>query len=146
MLARGVETKRPDYGPGNEPLPLLEDRVFDANVLLEFTCAICLHLISEPRQCSQGHTICFKCFQELARHPSLRMECPTCRVPMDRERPNRNLTLENLLAKLDIHCRVRSTPLHASLLSPRYTFTLTLPTGRGRGSALADDFNFFCRH
>lgn len=106
LLARGVETKRPTDAPWSSVLPDLEDRVFDANVLLEFTCAICLHLISEPRQCSQGHTICLKCFQELARHPSLRMECPTCRVPMDRERPNRNLILENLLAKLDVYCRV----------------------------------------
>lgn len=91
-------------------LPPLEDRVVDSTLLLEFSCAICLHLINEPRQCSYGHNICLKCFQDLVKHPHLRSECPTCRCPMDREHPNRNLTLENLLAKLDVYCRVRFIP------------------------------------
>lgn len=145
MVMRGMETRRPDEASTSEFLPLLEDRVFDANVLLEFTCAICLHLISDPRQCSQGHTICLKCFQELARHPSLRMECPTCRVPMDRDRPNRNLTLENLLAKLDIYCRVRSLPIYSIHLCPMHTFALICSTERGHGEAVVGRFHFFCR-
>lgn len=87
------------------PILEIEDRVVDANVLLEFTCAICLHLLREPRQCTYGHNICLKCFQDLAKYPHLRSECPTCRCPMDKNLPNRNLVLENLLAKLDVYCR-----------------------------------------
>jgi hypothetical protein len=90
---------------------LLEDRVFDPDVLVEFSCAICLHLLSEPRQCSYGHNICLKCFQDLAKYPHLRSECPTCRTPMDKLQPNRNLVLENILAKLDVYCRVRYASL-----------------------------------
>lgn len=90
-----------------EALPPVDERVLDEQLLAEFSCAICLHLIEEPRQCSLGHNICLKCFQDLVRYPHLRSECPTCRVPMDRANPNRNLVLANFLAKIDIWCRVR---------------------------------------
>lgn len=103
-------------------VPTIEDRVFDASVLVEFTCAICLHLIEDPRQCRYGHNICYKCFLELTKHPHLRSECPTCRAPMDKLEPNRNLVLETLLAKLDIYCRVRSFPRQSIQNSLGYVF------------------------
>lgn len=109
-------------------LPPLEDRVYDANLLVEFTCAICLRLISDPRCCAHGHNICLGCFQALARHSSRRPECPTCRDPMDKDKPNRNLTLENLLSRLDIYCRVRPFAAHLILLTLTHLFALILPT------------------
>lgn len=113
------------------PILEIEDRVVDANVLLEFTCAICLHLLREPRQCTYGHNICLRCFQDLAKHPHLRSECPTCRCPMDKNLPNRNLVLENLLAKLDVYCRVRSFPLLSLATTPNYLFSSHHPLFRG---------------
>jgi hypothetical protein len=125
MEAKSILTRKEAE---EDDTPPLEDRVFDAEVLVEFSCAVCLHLIQEPRQCTYGHNICLKCFQELVKYPHLRSECPTCRCPMDRNSPNRNLVLENLLSKLDIYCRVRSiafspTDMHSLPLISNFSQT-----------------------
>ena len=105
----------------------------------ELICPICLEVLEQPYQCSQGHTFCEKCINKCKQssssvssnnsstnsgdvpvwimpvvhdHPHYRSSytCPTCRITFDKLQIN--LIVRNLINNLQVHCSNETGPFY----------------------------------
>ncbi|KAL2077100.1 hypothetical protein ACEWY4_026604 [Coilia grayii] len=66
------------------------------NIESELTCAVCLDLLTEPRQYPCGHSYCLSCINGLRDRQCF--ECPECRIPyLQSESVGKNIRLNNLV-------------------------------------------------
>uniref|UniRef100_A0A6B2L4X5 RING-type domain-containing protein n=1 Tax=Arcella intermedia TaxID=1963864 RepID=A0A6B2L4X5_9EUKA len=85
----------------DEPIPL-ELRIVDEHKLQELQCAICLGLLSHPRQCKNGHLFCETCvLRSIQRSP----KCPSCRCPLSENELSRSLFVEKHINTLNLYCK-----------------------------------------
>lgn len=87
-----------------EPLHF-QQLVVDKDKLKSLQCAICLGLLSRPRQCNNGHLFCYKCIEEYLGAGDGR--CPQCRVNISLSSLGRNLFVENEIVSLRVYCKYR---------------------------------------
>lgn len=66
----------------------------------EYECPVCLQIMAPPvYQCKNGHTMCKKCYSN-----SSMLNCPECRIPLDKKNPPRNIIAEKLGEKIRFKC------------------------------------------
>jgi hypothetical protein len=87
--------------PADPPAEIL---LLDQQLVKDLTCGICLQIITEPRQCSNGHLFCYECLQ---RSISATSSCPTCRCKLTEETISRSLIAEKQLRSCIVWCKVR---------------------------------------
>lgn len=87
--------------PADPPGEIL---LLDQHLAKDLTCGICLQVISEPRQCSNGHLFCYECLQRSILATS---SCPTCRCKLTEETISRSLIAEKQLRSCIVWCKVR---------------------------------------
>eukprot|EP01128_Nolandella_sp_AFSM9_P006102 TRINITY_DN3069_c1_g4_i3.p1 TRINITY_DN3069_c1_g4~~TRINITY_DN3069_c1_g4_i3.p1 ORF type:complete len:440 (-),score=56.91 TRINITY_DN3069_c1_g4_i3:45-1364(-) len=64
-------------------------------------CAICLSILTDPMQCTNGHLFCQAC---ITRSIESSAHCPACRCRINLRNLSRGLIVEKLLASLLVHC------------------------------------------
>lgn len=69
----------------------------------DLQCIVCFDFPpSEIYQCENGHLMCTECYNAIV--DGVKPLCPTCRVPMSRDRPSRNRFAETVLALMKVAC------------------------------------------
>eukprot|EP00475_Leptophrys_vorax_P000680 TRINITY_DN10384_c0_g2_i1.p1 TRINITY_DN10384_c0_g2~~TRINITY_DN10384_c0_g2_i1.p1 ORF type:complete len:490 (-),score=129.06 TRINITY_DN10384_c0_g2_i1:1155-2624(-) len=85
-------------GPAAQAAPAVP--MFNRDDLL---CAVCMEYPeSQIFQCANGHLLCNACHQRIV--DSEKSVCPSCRVKMSADQPNRNLFAESVLANVQVTC------------------------------------------
>ena len=67
----------------------------------QFACALCLNILNDPRQCSNGHSFCFSCISAVLQR---KQECPICKVQVSAETLTRNLLVQDLIEGMKTVC------------------------------------------
>lgn len=71
----------------------------------EFECPICLNIMNDPVSCPEGHTFCRHCVSKhLDAYAFGVQKCPTCRIPLSKEKLVPSRLICNLIDDLAVRC------------------------------------------
>jgi hypothetical protein len=71
----------------------------------EFQCPICLNIMNDPVSCPEGHTFCRHCVSKhLDAHAFEVRTCPTCRIPLSKDKLVPSRLICNLIDDLAVRC------------------------------------------
>jgi len=90
-----------EVSTGSPPIPL-EVLIVDQENVRELLCCICLQILTNPRQCKNGHLFCQVCIMQYVQK---RPECPQCREFLNESNMARSLFLEKQLTKMKVYCK-----------------------------------------
>jgi hypothetical protein len=68
----------------------------------QFECPICFCIMKDPVSCPEGHTFCRHC---VSKHLDVQAQtCPTCRVPLTKEKLVPSRLIRSLIDDSEVHC------------------------------------------
>eukprot|EP01041_Mallomonas_annulata_P008152 gene8152-16761_t len=84
---------------GGHPIQLFVDnKIADNHDLI---CSICMDVLNDPTQCTEGHLFCRTCIIE---HLKKSASCPTCRAELTDKNLSSNRFAKNLISTISIFC------------------------------------------
>jgi len=83
-----------------------EDRLVHPEKSKEITCGICLGVLEDPMQCSNGHLFCAECIRVSI---AQKEQCPQCRCRVTFDSLSRSLFVRQYISNLLIHCQYHYT-------------------------------------
>jgi hypothetical protein len=66
-----------------------------------FTCPLCMDILKEPVQCSNGHMFCKACISKAI---TVRKQCPTCRCSLTESKLSKSLIIRDMVLDLPVMC------------------------------------------
>lgn len=80
---------------------LLTELFINSSVQDFFTCVICTHIVSKPKDLSCGHLFCGSCLELWC---ATDMSCPTCRDKFDLKSIHVNAVITKIISQMEIKC------------------------------------------
>jgi hypothetical protein len=78
-----------------------EPSIFVKKPSAKFTCPLCLNVLKNPKQCSNGHCYCHGCIKIAFIN---RKECAVCKEILDFDKMGRNIMIKEIIDEMNTYC------------------------------------------